>query len=179
MLHSLSCVTRNETRMSHRHRIDKYLDRLPYLPTKHLGRWNHRPLPKGVSARWLTARVIISLILPNQSQRSSFAVIQRSWLKLLQVSLPVLPLWIGTIIKILSCAVFTVAGCEATTHQMINLSCLPRVPTTEALRLAAFAAPDSVDISISDATRSVALDPAQNISPSYSSLLFTNKVAWL
>ena len=53
---------------------------------------------------------------------------------------------------------------------MINLSCLPRVPTTEALRLAAFAAPDSVDISISDATRSVALDPAQNISPSYSSL---------
>ena len=32
-------------------------------------------LPKGYIARWRTARVIISLILPNQSQRSNFAVI--------------------------------------------------------------------------------------------------------
>ena len=34
-----------------------------------------RPLTKVVIARWRTARVITSLFLPNQSQRSSFAVI--------------------------------------------------------------------------------------------------------
>ena len=47
-----------QIRHEHRHRIDKYLDTL-------LGRRSHQPLSKGVSARWLTARVIIrpSLLL--------------------------------------------------------------------------------------------------------------------
>ena len=42
---------------------------------KQLGRHCYRPLTKVVIARWRTARVVISLFLPNQSQRISFAVI--------------------------------------------------------------------------------------------------------
>jgi len=48
---------------------------IPYLPIKQFRRRCHLPLPKVVIARWRTARVIISLFLSNQSQRSSFAVI--------------------------------------------------------------------------------------------------------
>jgi len=48
---------------------------IPYLPIKQFSRRCHLPLPKVVIARWRTARVIISLFLSNQSQRSSFAVI--------------------------------------------------------------------------------------------------------
>jgi len=42
---------------------------------KQLGKRCHRPLPKMVIAGWRTARAIINLIMPNQSQRSSFHVI--------------------------------------------------------------------------------------------------------
>ena len=35
----------------------------------------HRSFPKIAIARWQTARVIISLLLPNQSQQSGFTVI--------------------------------------------------------------------------------------------------------
>ena len=48
---------------------------IPYLPIKQLGRRFHRPLPIVVITKWRTALVIISLFLPNQSQRGSFAVI--------------------------------------------------------------------------------------------------------
>jgi len=52
---------------THRHRIDKYLDTL-------LAKSNsHRPLTKRVSARWRTARVIISLIMPNNITNHSEA----------------------------------------------------------------------------------------------------------
>ena len=58
---------------THRHGIDKYLDTL--LASQTAQKALHRPLPKRVIARWRTVRVIISIFLPNQSQRSSFAVI--------------------------------------------------------------------------------------------------------
>jgi len=58
---------------THRHGIDKYLDTL--LASQTAQKALHRPLPKRVIARWRTVRVIISTFLPNQSQRSSFAVI--------------------------------------------------------------------------------------------------------
>jgi len=64
------CVWSSE---NHRHRTDKYLDTL--LPIKQIGRCCRRPSLKVIIARWQTARVIISLFLPNQSQWSSFAVI--------------------------------------------------------------------------------------------------------
>ena len=38
-----------------------------YLPVKQLARRCHRPLPKIIIARWRTARVVISLFMPNQS----------------------------------------------------------------------------------------------------------------
>ena len=61
--------------LDRRHRIDKYLDTL--LAVKQLGRRCHwqLTLPEVVIARWRTARVIISLFLPNLSHQSSFAVI--------------------------------------------------------------------------------------------------------
>jgi len=59
--------------VSHRQLVDKYLDL--DLPVKQLGRLCRRPLPKVIIARWRTARIITSLFLPSQSQRSSFTVI--------------------------------------------------------------------------------------------------------
>jgi len=59
--------------LDRRHRIDKYLDTLLAMQTARKAL--HRPLPEVVIARWRTAQVIISLFLPNQSQRSSFTVI--------------------------------------------------------------------------------------------------------
>ena len=49
----------------HRHRIDQYLDTLLA---------NHTAQSQVVIARWWTARVIISLFLPNQPRLSSFAL---------------------------------------------------------------------------------------------------------
>ena len=54
---SLNCST------NHIHRIDKYLDTL--LANQTAQKALHRPLPEVVIAKWRTARVIISLFLPN------------------------------------------------------------------------------------------------------------------
>jgi len=56
-----------------RHRIDNYLDTL--LANQTARKVTPLTIDKKVSARWKTARVIISLILLNQSQQNSFAVI--------------------------------------------------------------------------------------------------------
>jgi len=58
---------------NHRHRIDKYLDT---LLANQPSRTVKPPIAAKIcAARWRTARVNSSPILPNQSQRSSFAVI--------------------------------------------------------------------------------------------------------
>jgi len=57
----------------HRHRIDKYLDTL--LADQTARKASPPIIPKVAIARWGTARVIISLIPPNQSQRSRSSAI--------------------------------------------------------------------------------------------------------
>jgi len=58
----------------HRHRVDKYLDTLlANQPISGGEATDH--CQKVCAARWRTARVNSSPILPNQSQQSSFAVI--------------------------------------------------------------------------------------------------------
>jgi len=57
----------------HRHRIDKYLDTASNCNCSRS--CPHLSFQTVSVARWQTARVIISLFLPDQSQRSSFAVI--------------------------------------------------------------------------------------------------------
>jgi len=66
------CVHRRRANLRDIKQMNIYI---PYLPVKRLERRCHRPLTKIEIARWRTARVIISLFLPNQSQRSSLAVI--------------------------------------------------------------------------------------------------------
>ena len=52
----------------HRHTIDKYLDAL--LAEQTARKALPPIIPKVAAARWRSVRVIISLILPNQSQRN-------------------------------------------------------------------------------------------------------------
>ena len=51
-----------------RHTVDKYLDTL--LASQTARKAMPQTTDKGVSARWRTAQVIISSILPNESQLS-------------------------------------------------------------------------------------------------------------
>ena len=57
----------------HRYRIDKYLDTL--LANQTTRKASPPIIPKVAIARWRTARVIFSLILPDQSQRSRSSTI--------------------------------------------------------------------------------------------------------
>ena len=59
--------------LHHRHGIDKYLDTL--LANQTTRKASPPIIPKVAVARWRTARVIFSLILPDQSQRSRSSTI--------------------------------------------------------------------------------------------------------
>ena len=56
-----------------RHRTDEYLDTRRAVATAADRVTTYRSFPEVAVARWRTVRVIISLFLHNQSQRSSFA----------------------------------------------------------------------------------------------------------
>jgi len=53
-------------RLNHGHGIDKYLDTL--LANQTAGKASPPIIPKVTMGRWRTTRVIIRIILPNQSQ---------------------------------------------------------------------------------------------------------------